>query len=91
MTLNREISLKNILEGWGNWVLQNFKILGSEIEEMSKMRLLVCNICDIRNGNICSSELQGINIKTKEVKSGCGCRIPQKTLSPSSKCPLGKW
>ena len=85
------MSLKNILDGWGNWVLQNFNLLGPEIEKISKARLIICDVCDIRIGNLCSSKKQGINIKNKKTVSGCGCLIPQKTLSPSSKCPLGKW
>jgi len=83
--------LKNILEGWANWTLSQFKLLDPNIVQMSKIRLLVCDVCDIRSGHICSPSKQGINVKTKEIKNGCGCAIPRKTLSPSSKCPLDKW
>ena len=30
-------------------------------------------------------------LKLQEIKNGCGCAIPPKTLSPHSECPLGKW
>lgn len=83
--------LKNILQGWGNWALSQFKLANPKIVQMSKMRLLICDICEIRSGHICNPKKQGVNVKTKEIKNGCGCAIPPKTLSPDSKCPLDKW
>ena len=83
--------LKNILEGWGNWALKEFKLLDPEIVQMSKLRLLICDVCDMRTGQICNPNKQGVNIETQEIRNGCGCVIPPKTLSPHSECPLGKW
>ena len=83
--------LKNILEGWGNWALSQFKMVDPKIKEMSKLRLLICDVCDMRSGYICNPTKQGFHVKTNEIKNGCGCAIPPKTLSVDSKCPLGKW
>ena len=50
-----------------------------------------CNPCPLRQGNTCSPQIMGYHVITNERKSGCGCNISAKTLSPSSQCPLGKW
>ena len=70
--------LKNILQGWGNWALSQFKLAKPEIVQMSKMRLLICDMCEIRSGHICNPKKQGVNVKTKEIKNGCGCAIPPR-------------
>jgi len=80
-----------IIEGWANVVKDQFNAVDPVTKEVSKKRLLECNSCDIRNGNICSPNRWGINILTEQRVNGCGCNIAAKTLSPSSQCPLGKW
>lgn len=80
-----------IVEGWANVVKDQFNAVDPVTKEVSKKRLLVCNECDIRVGNTCSPQKWGINILTEQRVNGCGCNIAAKTLSPSSRCPLGKW
>lgn len=83
--------LKHILEGWGNWAKLQFGLTEPKLKNLSKMRLLICDTCDIRTGHMCNSNRSGINVITKEIKFGCGCAIPPKTLVTNSKCPLSKW
>ena len=83
--------LKEILDGWGNFAKDKLKLLNPEIKELAKKRMLVCNFCDIRSFAICNPTKSGINVITGELKFGCGCALPPKTLSPDSNCPLGKW
>jgi len=83
--------LKHILEGWGNWAKLQFGLVEPKLKNLSKKRLLICDTCYIRAGNICSSNRSDIDKITKEKKFGCGCAIPPKTLVPDSKCPLSKW
>lgn len=83
--------LKEILEGWGNWILDKLKLVDPQTKEIAKLRLLVCDTCPIRTGHICSPNKSDVHVITGETKFGCGCAIPAKTLSLDSKCPLGKW
>lgn len=83
--------LKEILEGWGNWARLQFKSLDQNIVHLSKTRLLICDVCEIRSGHICNPNKSGKHLQSKKIKNGCGCAIPPKTLAPSAKCPLGKW
>lgn len=83
--------ISEILEGWGNYVKEEFHVLEPTIKVMAEKRMNKCNTCPIRNGTACSSRLHGINVKTGEMRSGCGCFLAAKTLAPSSDCPLGKW
>lgn len=80
-----------IIEGWANVVKDQFDAVDPVTKAVSKKRLLECNVCDIRSGNVCSPSKWGIHVITEERKNGCGCNIAAKTLSPSSQCPLGKW
>ncbi len=83
--------LKEILDGWGNLVKDKLKLLQPSLKEMAKHRMLICNICELRSFAICNPTKSGINVITGEIRKGCGCGLPAKTLSPSSKCPLDKW
>jgi hypothetical protein len=71
--------LKEILDGWGNWARLQFKSLDIEIVNLSKSRLLKCNVCEIRTGHICNPNKKGKDAITNEIKKGCGCAIPPKT------------
>ena len=83
--------LKHILEGWGNWAKSQLNLISPQLKELSEHRLLICDICPVRSGNICSPIKSDLDIKTNTIKYGCGCAIPPKVLVPDSKCPLGKW
>ena len=83
--------ISEILEGWGNVIKDNFNAVDPETKELSKKRLISCDICTLRQGNVCSPSIFGYHIETNERKNGCGCNISAKTLSRSSQCPLGKW
>lgn len=54
-------------------------LLGKE-KELAEQRAKVCAECPIFKDNFCSKEL-----------GGCGCFIPAKTSSPTSKCPKDLW
>ena len=83
--------IQEILEGWGNVIKDQFNAVDPATKMLSKTRLLECEPCPIRQGNVCSPSIYGYHIKTNERKNGFGCNISAKTLSPSSSCPLGKW
>lgn len=85
------LNLKEILDGWGNYAKDKLKILDPAIKQMSKHRLLICNECDMRDYGTCNPTKKGTNVLTGDLVSGCGCNLAAKTLSPTSKCPLGKW
>jgi len=80
-----------IIEGWGNVIKDQFNAVDPVTKAISQKRLVECNGCGLRQGNTCSPQIYGYHIITNERKNGCGCNIAAKTLSPSSRCPLGKW
>jgi len=82
---------KQILEGWGNKILDEFNLLDEDTKRMARQRLEVCNTCKVRIKNSCSTKKQTIHRKTGQLVGGCGCNIAAKTLSPSSECPAAKW
>lgn len=53
-------------------ILKDFK----NITPKQKFRTECCNLCDKRNGGICSE---------------CGCFLSVKIILPNSSCPLEKW
>ena len=83
--------INEILDGWGNLVKAEFNLLNPEILKMSQQRLELCHSCDMRSGNTCSRSKKGKHVVTGLVLTGCGCNLSAKPLSPTSKCPLGKW
>jgi len=83
--------LSEILDGWGNLIKSNFGLLGEEYQVMAEKRLLICNPCPMRSGNICDPSKMILNKKTNQMVNGCGCNIAAKTLSKQSTCPAGKW
>jgi len=83
--------IREILEGWGNVIKDQFNAVDIVTKTISKKRLVECDPCSIRQGNTCSPQIYGYHVITKERKNGCGCNISAKTLSRSSQCPLGKW
>jgi hypothetical protein len=83
--------VSEILEGWGNVIKDSFGTLDPGIKSLSKSRMLMCDDCEIRVGNVCAPYKQGKHIETGEMTGGCGCALIAKTLSLDSECPLGKW
>lgn len=45
-------------------------------QELVNYRLLICDICTLKEDLVCSS---------------CGCLLERKTFYVESACPLGKW
>ena len=83
--------IKQILEGWGNVIKDQFNAVDPVTKAVSKKRLELCDPCGLRQGNTCSPQIYGYHVITEKRVNGCGCNISAKTLSPSSQCPLGKW
>lgn len=83
--------IKDILQGWGNLVKDQFNLLDEETKELSELRLYNCHFCQLRDGNMCSPSKKGQHIHSGQIVNGCGCNIAAKALAPSAQCPLGKW
>lgn len=83
--------IKDILQGWGNLVKDQFNLLDEETKELSELRLYNCHFCHLRDGNMCSPNKKGEHIYSGQIVSGCGCNIAAKSLAPDARCPLGKW
>ena len=83
--------LNEILSGWANVIRDTVGILDEQTKSVAEGRLNICNECSMRVHNSCSTERWDFDVKTKELKNGCGCNIAAKTLSMGSKCPLSKW
>ena len=83
--------IREILEGWGNVIKDQFDAVDPVTKAISKKRLQFCDDCSLRQGNTCSPQIYGYHVISGDRKNGCGCNISAKTLSPSSQCPLGKW
>ena len=45
--------IREIIEGWANVVKDQFDAVDPQTKELSKKRLLSCDICNIRQGNNC--------------------------------------
>lgn len=87
------IKIKQIAEGWTNYVL------GKETE-LSQKRLKICKKCplyeeksDRCDGNKCYNKETGEISKfpQKGFICGCNCYMKKATRSVSKKCNLGKW
>ena len=89
-------NLKEIIEGWSNLAFEDKKV-----EEIAIERAKICSECDLYRFTMCSVLRYGKAVKDFEYKgherkegltySGCGCYIPAKIRSLTSKCALGKW
>lgn len=69
--------VSEIIEGWKNFAFKNPKV-----EEIATKRAEQCVNCTIKGKPV---------MKNKKFCGICGCYIPAKVRSLSSKCPLGKW
>lgn len=85
------MQIKQIIEGWGNLVKDQFNVLHPDIKELAAKRLEFCDTCEIRKGNTCDPTKKIKDVATGEIVKGCGCNIAAKTLSLSSRCPASKW
>jgi hypothetical protein len=83
--------LKEIFDGWGNRIKDNFGLLDEKTKQIAQIRLEQCNNCSMRTHNVCDPSKQLKHIVTGQMVNGCGCNIAAKTLSPTSECPAGKW
>jgi hypothetical protein len=83
--------ISEILTGWGHLIKDRFDALDPEIKALSEDRLQACNVCNLRTGTICDPRRVEPHLVTGNLTKGCGCNIAAKSLSPGSKCPLGKW
>jgi hypothetical protein len=83
--------INEILTGWGNVIKDQFNMVDPVTKALAKKRLELCNVCDMRQVNMCSPLREGKNIISGQMVKGCGCNISAKTLSPESQCPLSKW
>ena len=45
------------MAGWGNYLKDDFNVLDERTKCISTERLLVCNACDLRTGNMCSKKM----------------------------------
>lgn len=68
---------KMILEGYTNLLKSKLFPSDSEIEELSKKRMVICNSCS--------------HLKTLKTCGKCGCYMPAKTRSVTANCPLKYW
>ena len=84
--------ISEILEGWGNYIKDKFGLLNDpELKAKSEKRLLICNVCTLRDGNTCSKKRTGLVVQDfvyKDIKrlkgesyKGCGCSLSAKSLS----------
>jgi len=83
--------ISQILIGWGNRIKDKFGLLDEKTKEISRERLLLCNVCDMRSGNTCDPRKQMMNKHTGNLVKGCGCNISAKSMSPEPACPLYIW
>lgn len=70
-------TLKQIAQGYTNLIKKGLKISQQEVEELAADRWGTCLSCEHLS-------------KAKHCKL-CGCYMPAKTRTISSKCPAGKW
>jgi hypothetical protein len=77
--------VKEIFEGYRNWIKNSSGTLNHTITVLARQRLQECSECPLQSYPFCSV------FKMHEGIRGCGCFIMPKAFSPDSKCPLGKW
>ena len=63
--------IKQILEGWGNVIKDQFNAVDPVTKAISKKRLQFCDDCSLRHGNTCSPQIYGYHVITNERKNGC--------------------
>ncbi|MBK23557.1 MAG: hypothetical protein CME70_06080 [Halobacteriovorax sp.] len=83
------MSLRNIAEGWINFIKSKKpKGLPPEIEEMSIKRAEICKACPFLR----SQPVTVMGKKISRYRCGkCGCAFPAMVYAPRKKCPIDKW
>lgn len=84
-------TINEILTGWAHLIKDKFNTLDPQLKALSEKRLNQCNECGLRSGSVCDPTKVAPHTVTGNLTRGCGCNLSAKTLSPRSKCPLGKW
>ena len=82
-----DLAIENLSEE----ILKNYKEAWGELSVLANKRLSLCNECPLFDRGICSSEIEGLHVETKEATKGCGCELELKVLNEQEECPLGKW
>ena len=73
---------KQIYEGIKNSVIRdNF------VEDVSKKRMIICEVCDEIDLKGSECEVPG----TQPCCGNCGCSLAFKTRALSAECPIGEW
>jgi hypothetical protein len=85
------MKLLNILNGWSNLIQSKTIGISSYIEEQTKLRLEICNSCEMNVRNVCDKQKVTSHVITNEEVYGCGCPLSAKTMAQDDYCPAGKW
>jgi len=85
------MNINQVIEGWTNLLKSKFGNLDSELFELSKKRIIICNSCQLFKNNVCDRNNMIPHEKTGEMVCGCGCILAAKTLCKECVCPAGKW
>ncbi len=80
------MNLKQVYEGWKNYLLPDEK-KKAFIEEVSDHRMSICNKCEENSEN----KKNYSNLRPDAHCTKCGCTLAPKTKCLSCKCPLEKW
>lgn len=70
--------LKDILNGYVNLIKNKLNLSSEEIENLSKKRLDICNICPKYLSKIGTCDV-------------CGCYMPSKSRVRDAQCPENFW
>ena len=93
--------MADIEDGFVNVLKAKLGTLDEKTAEEGFRRFKICENCAIREGNKCSSKIQGIVKETfsyygeKRNKGdkfeGCSCNLAAKVLSTNALCPGNHW
>ena len=83
--------LEQIAQGWVRFGLSKMHFTSDKVKARAEERIAVCDTCEMRVDNTCSTSKEGINVVTRQLKSGCGCNLSAKALADEPACPLSKW
>jgi len=80
------MSLKQIYEGWKNYLLpeENEKAF---LQYVSQERLAICNACEEHSSN----KKDNKSLRPDAHCVECGCTLSAKTKCLTCECPLKKW
>ena len=94
------MEIKQILKGWGNFVLKELDLLSEDTRILGEQRALICAECPMRTVGKCDKNktmevhkdfiYSGTSRTKGEIVHGCGCPIEKKIYS-DAQCPIGNW